>query len=111
MKDKQVGGGHYKTLVIEPWEYAEANKLTFLEGNAIKYISRHRLKNGKEDLMKALHCIELLIEHHYQQSNDRTKRLPAGDSGQGLRDFDKNELVLPRDGGQDRQDSDESVDS
>lgn len=67
-KDKQVGGDHYKKMVIQPYEYCERNKLSFLESTAIKYISRHRSKNGKEDLLKAIHALELLIEEVYNES-------------------------------------------
>ena len=60
--DVQVGGDHYKKKTIEPWDYIIANNLGFLEGNAIKYITRHKSKNGIEDLKKAIHYIEKLIE-------------------------------------------------
>ncbi len=63
--DLQVSGSHYKDMAIQPAEYATRNKLGFLEGNAIKYISRHGKKNGVDDLRKAIHCIELLIEYTY----------------------------------------------
>ena len=63
--DLQVSGSHYKDMAIQPAEYATKNKLGFLEGNAIKYISRHGKKNGVDDLRKAIHCIELLIEYAY----------------------------------------------
>ena len=59
--DKQVDGTHYQTE-IQPWDFIEANKLTFLEGNVIKYVCRHRAKNGVRDLMKAKHYLEKLIE-------------------------------------------------
>lgn len=59
---KQVGGDHYKKMAIQPVEFIEANKLGFCEGNAIKYICRWKDKNGIEDLKKARHYIELLIE-------------------------------------------------
>ncbi len=59
---KQHGGNHYKVLPIQPWEYIEANKLDFWEGNVIKYITRYKNKNGIEDLEKAQHYIEYLIE-------------------------------------------------
>ena len=65
-KDTQVGGNHYSKLVIQPAEYAEKNKLSFLQGNAIKYITRFRDKNGIEDLNKAIHCVELLKEIEYE---------------------------------------------
>jgi len=62
---KQEGGNHYKTWKIQPIEYILANNIQWCEANAIKYVSRHRNKNGKEDLLKAIHYIELLIESEY----------------------------------------------
>jgi hypothetical protein len=62
---KQVGGTHYDKLKISPFEYAEENNLSALEFSVIKYVSRHKLKNGKEDLLKARHCLDLLIKKHY----------------------------------------------
>jgi len=47
---------------IQPVEYILRNKLGFCEGNVIKYITRWRLKNGREDLLKARHYIDMLIE-------------------------------------------------
>ena len=65
MKKKgQVGGDHYSKMAIEPWEYAEKNNLSFLEGTVIKYISRHKSKGGIEDLKKAKHCIDLLLKSY-----------------------------------------------
>jgi len=60
--DKQVGGSHYKDFVIQPVEFIHANRLTYMEGCAIKYLCRWRKKNGIADLEKAKHYIELLIE-------------------------------------------------
>lgn len=60
--DTQEGGGHYKDLKIQPVEYIHANGIGFIEGNVIKYITRWRNKNGVEDLRKAKHFIELLIQ-------------------------------------------------
>lgn len=60
--DKQEGGNHYKQMKIQPVEYIVANNLGFIEGNIIKYISRYKNKNGIEDLRKAQHFIEMLIE-------------------------------------------------
>lgn len=57
----QIGGGHYKEMKIQPVEYTLANGLGFCEGNVIKYISRYKAKNGVEDLQKAKHYIDLLI--------------------------------------------------
>ena len=60
--DKQIGGDHYKSMAIQPIEYIQANKLRFIEGNIVKYISRWREKNGNEDLKKIKHYVEFLIE-------------------------------------------------
>ena len=60
--DVQVGGDHYKGMAIQPAEYIYANALGYFEGNVIKYVSRWRKKNGMQDLEKAKHYIELLIE-------------------------------------------------
>lgn len=65
--EKQVGGDHYKLLAIQPMEYALANHLNYAQANVIKYVTRYNLKadgaKWKEDLKKAIHNIELLIEH------------------------------------------------
>lgn len=62
---QQTGGNHYQGLAITPIEYAMANKLNACEFSVVKYISRHRLKNGKEDLLKARDFIDMLIEFEY----------------------------------------------
>jgi len=59
---KQVGGNHYSKLAIQPVEYITKNKLTYLQGNVIKYITRYKDKNGLEDLQKARHYVDMLIE-------------------------------------------------
>ncbi len=61
----QVGGNHYKGYKIQPIEYAMANNLNYCQANAIKYTTRYRDKGGKEDLLKAIHNLELLIELEY----------------------------------------------
>lgn len=58
----QIGGDHYKKLVIQPVEYVHKNGIGYMEGSAIKYLSRWRDKGGKADLLKAKHFIELLLE-------------------------------------------------
>lgn len=58
----QVGGGHYKSMAIQPVEYITKNNLPYCEANVIKYISRWREKGGKKDLEKAKHYIDLLIQ-------------------------------------------------
>ena len=59
---KQVGGDHYSKLAIQPVEYITKNKLTYLQGNVIKYITRYKDKNGLQDLQKARHYVDMLIE-------------------------------------------------
>ena len=69
----QVGGDHYKNLTIGPTEYIMANKLNWCEGNAVKYVTRHRVKGeGLQDLLKARHYINLLIELEYGESSDES---------------------------------------
>tara|TARA_R110001606_G_scaffold396422_2_gene570512 strand:+ start:1466 stop:1696 length:231 start_codon:yes stop_codon:yes gene_type:complete len=65
--DKQVGGSHYNHYKIQPAEFVNKNKLLFAEGNAIKYIMRHPHKgSGKQDLEKAKHYIDMIIERDYE---------------------------------------------
>jgi hypothetical protein len=60
----QVGGSHYKGDAIQPWDYILSNKLGYCEGAVVKYVTRYQLKNGVEDLKKARHFLDKLIEHH-----------------------------------------------
>lgn len=69
VEEKQVGGNHYATMAITPTEYILANDIGWLEGNAIKYLSRHKNKNGKEDIEKAIHYCELILEKEYKDGN------------------------------------------
>jgi hypothetical protein len=62
MMAQKQGAGHYRRGDIEPIQYILANKLDFCEGNVVKYITRWRHKNGIEDLRKARHYIDFLIE-------------------------------------------------
>lgn len=61
----QIGGGHYKHRGIQPWDFITTNNLGYLEGNAIKYISRHELKNGRQDVEKAIHYLQKILEVKY----------------------------------------------
>ncbi len=65
IKPSDRGPEHYKQLALEPWEIIERNELDFFEGNALKYLLRHKRKNGKDDLLKAIHYLEKLIELRY----------------------------------------------
>ena len=69
--DKQIGGSHYKKMKIQPSKFVIENQLLFPEGSVIKYICRHRFKNGKEDLLKAMHFIEMIIERDYSKTETK----------------------------------------
>ena len=71
--DKQIGGNHYKDMAIQPSEFINKNKLQFAEGNSIKYICRHSLKGGKQDLEKAKHYIDMIIERDYPEDTTELK--------------------------------------
>ena len=72
---KQIGGTHYKDMKIQPSQFINENKLLFAEGNAIKYICRHAAKGEVQDLEKAKHYIDMIIERDY---SDHVKPLPYG---------------------------------
>lgn len=61
----QEGGSHYKHFAIQPVEYITKNSIPYLEGNVIKYVSRHQSKNGIEDIKKAIHYLQLIAELQY----------------------------------------------
>ena len=63
--DKQIGGKHYQNMKIQPAEFINENKLLFAEGNAIKYICRHTIKGKEEDVRKAIHYLEMILERDY----------------------------------------------
>ena len=63
--ETQVGGSHYKDMKIQPSEFINKNELQFAEGNAIKYICRHGSKGRLQDLEKAKHYIDMIIERDY----------------------------------------------
>ena len=60
--EKQVGGKHYLKYKIQPVEFIIKNNIGFVEGNIIKYVLRFKEKGGVQDLLKAKHYIELLID-------------------------------------------------
>lgn len=61
----QEGGNHYKQMAIQPVEFITKNSIPYLEGNVIKYVSRHSAKNGIEDIKKAIHYLQLIAELRY----------------------------------------------
>ena len=64
--EKQVKGDHYKRFIIQHAEFINANNLEYAEGNVIKYVCRHRFKGKKEDIEKAIHYLEMIIERDYE---------------------------------------------
>ena len=65
--DKQHGGSHYQKFKIQPSKFVVENELLYPEGCAIKYIIRHRDKGKKQDLLKAIHFIEMVMERDYAE--------------------------------------------
>ena len=68
----QVGGSHYKNYAIQPIEYIMENGLDYLQGNVVKYVTRYKDKNGVEDLKKAAHYLQIMVERETARdvSND-----------------------------------------
>jgi hypothetical protein len=64
---EQIGGHHYKDMPVQPTEFIYRNNLPFIEGCIIKYVCRHRTKDGKKDLEKAIHYLKLLIGFEYSR--------------------------------------------
>jgi hypothetical protein len=58
-QDKQIGGSHYKSFHIQPYEFISKNNLSFFQGNVVKYVCRYLNKNGIEDLDKIIHYCQL----------------------------------------------------
>lgn len=71
--DVQAGGDHYKKLAVQPIEYIHANGIPFAEGSVIKYVTRWRDKGGIEDLKKARHFLDLLIELESKAAQEKAK--------------------------------------
>jgi len=63
---KQIGGDHYM-LPIQPIEYIVENDIPYREANVIKYVTRHAKKNGRQDIEKAIHYLEMILEDYDDQ--------------------------------------------
>jgi Protein of unknwon function (DUF3310) len=61
---KQVGGDHYKNFPIQPAVYNRKNNLGWYESNVVKYVSRHRFKNKRQDIEKAIHMLECILKEY-----------------------------------------------
>ena len=75
---KQIGGGHYLKMKIQPSEFINKNNLPFAEGNAIKYICRHQDKGEVSDLEKAKHYIDMIIERDYLTPKEKEETWVEG---------------------------------
>lgn len=64
---EKKGEKHYKNGAIEPVEYILKNKMGYLEGNVIKYVTRHRDKGKAQDIKKAIHYLEMILEAEYNE--------------------------------------------
>ena len=64
VKSSQVGGDHYQKAALQPWDIFLAWGLDPWAANVVKYILRFPYKNGLEDLKKAKHYVDFLIEHY-----------------------------------------------
>lgn len=79
--DQQVGGNHYKdNFEIQPSEFIQRNNLGWCEGNAVKYACRHRFKNGRQDIEKAIHYLNLLLEWEYPPTAADFPPLPPAEA-------------------------------
>ena len=67
---KQIGGSHYKSMVMQPSEFINKNRLPFAEGSARKYICRHSAKGKEEDIKKAIHYLEMILERDYSEKKE-----------------------------------------
>jgi hypothetical protein len=78
--DVQVGGSHYKGKSIQPWDYIAANNLGYFEGNIVKYVSRWKDKGGVDDLKKARHYLDKLIELNTPEATHDHNKLERRDA-------------------------------
>lgn len=66
---QQVDGNHYKGFKIQPIEFCYHNGIPAIEASVIKYVVRHRNKNGKLDIKKAIHLLNILLELEYDEKD------------------------------------------
>ena len=75
---KQIGGTHYIKYKIQPSQFVVENKLLYPEGSVIKYVIRHQDKGGKQDLEKAKHMIDMIIERDYEEEKEKKESWVEG---------------------------------
>jgi hypothetical protein len=74
---KQIGGSPYKDMIMQPSEFINKNRLPFAEGSAIKYICRHAAKGKEQDIEKAIHYLEMILERDYEDRNQLTSKVTS----------------------------------
>ncbi len=72
-KTNQVGGNHYKHAKIQPIDFIVENNIPYREANVIKYVFRHKSKNGRQDIEKAIHYLEMLLEDYKEFPKEKVK--------------------------------------
>ena len=92
--DKQVGGDHYQNMKIQPAEFINKNQMKFAEGNAIKYICRHINKGGEQDLQKAKHYIDMIIERDYGDDAEKSKVMSGLPEGYSFANEDTKDIKI-----------------
>jgi len=75
---KQIGGSHYKSMAMQPSEFINKNRLPFAEGSAIKYICRHAAKGKEQDIHKAIHYLEMILDRDYQDTQPKDESWTDG---------------------------------
>lgn len=93
--DRQVGGNHYVDMRISPVEFIYANDIPFLEGCIIKRVCRHRSKNGREDIEKAIHELQLILEYEYEPQESASEKSPGTPPPEPHREGPEKSVVSP----------------
>lgn len=94
--DVQVGGDHYKDYAIQPVEFCQRNNLNWCQANVVKYVVRYKEKKGLEDLQKAKHYLDLLIEFEYGDTGQtKPSKGLIGELGVGYKDHEGVQLPSP----------------
>ena len=65
MIKENVSPAYYARYDIEPISFIMRNQIPFAEGSVIKYVLRHDMKGGKEDIDKAIRYLEMIKEVQY----------------------------------------------
>jgi hypothetical protein len=90
--EKQIGGDHYQSMTIQPSEFINKNNIPFAEGNAIKYLCRHKQKEQKKDLEKAIHYCQMAIDRDYpeKKAKQQTKKRQSKEWQKGYGKWKRN---------------------